>query len=134
MDNLTRFYLALSTDANKMMAFMHGDRLAQLKAANVENAEAVAALDQAQLRHLLAQKLSQQSEQWYDQATLDANAGNSDNKVSNIGLDAYAPNTDNKVSNIGLDAYAPNTDNKVSNIGLDAYAGNSDNKVSSIGL
>lgn len=88
MDNLSRFYLDMSTNASKAQKFEQAtlaQRELMLSEAGVENASDILALDADQLRKTMALSLIAETDSWEG---LDNNAGNADNKnnIGNLGL------------------------------------------------
>ncbi|XOV79412.1 MAG: hypothetical protein ACFHVJ_00265 [Aestuariibacter sp.] len=88
MDTLSRFYIDLATDANKMKAFnlaSSEEREAMLQSAGVKNAAQYVDFNKDQLRKALAKSLIADTQSWYG---LDSNTGNDDNRnnVGRLGL------------------------------------------------
>ncbi|MBT1064666.1 hypothetical protein KJY73_13830 [Bowmanella sp. Y26] len=89
MDNLSRFYLELATDASKLKAFNTGNNAAELATnrkrllteAGVQSAEQFLSMDSETLRKNLANTLIAATGDWKG---LEKTAGNEDNK-NNIG-------------------------------------------------
>lgn len=83
MDNLSRFYLQLATDTNKLHAFnlSEDNRRTMLQQAGIEQCENILAMDKESLRQMLAKKLIEQTGDWQG---LDNTSDNEDNK-NNIG-------------------------------------------------
>ncbi len=83
MDNLSRFYLEMATDANKLHAFnlSTDNRRAMLEQAGVKDIDNILTMDKESLRQMLAKALIKQTGDWQG---LDKAAGNGDNK-DNIG-------------------------------------------------
>lgn len=88
MDNLSRFYIELATNAGKLNAFNSGSNAAELAAnrrrlltdAGVEDAQQFLSMDSETLRQRMAQVLILNTNNWQG---LEKTAGNKDNK-SNI--------------------------------------------------
>ncbi|GAA0362791.1 hypothetical protein GCM10009092_29000 [Bowmanella denitrificans] len=93
MDNLSRFYLELATNASKLDAFNNGSNAAELAAnrqrllaeAGVEDADKLLCMDSESLRKNLATALISSTGNWNG---LDKTSSNDDNRnnVGNIGL------------------------------------------------
>lgn len=83
MDNLSRFYLDLATDASKLHAFnlSQTTRREMLEQAGIEACNDILAMDKESLRQMLAKKLIEQTGDWQG---LDNTSDNDDNK-NNIG-------------------------------------------------
>ena len=83
MDNLSRFYLQLATDANKLQAFnlSEDNRRTMLQQAGVKDIDNILNMDKESLRQMLAKKLIEQTGDWQG---LDKTSDNDDNK-NNIG-------------------------------------------------
>ena len=89
MDNLSRFYLELATNASKLDAFNNGSNAAELAAnrqrllaeAGVEDTKKLLAMDSETLRQSLASILISATGEWHG---LEKTAGNQDNQ-NNIG-------------------------------------------------
>ncbi|GGD51193.1 hypothetical protein [Lacimicrobium alkaliphilum] len=83
MDNLSRFYLELATDANKLHAFnlSQANRQQMLEQAGIEECHDILEMDKEALRQMLAKKLIEQTGDWKG---LDKASDNDDNK-NNIG-------------------------------------------------
>lgn len=84
MDNLSKFYLELSVDSNKLESFEnanYADRQLMLQEAGVSSAADVLAKKEDEIRKLMATHLIDATGAWHG---LENNSGNTDNK-SNIG-------------------------------------------------
>lgn len=79
MDNLSRFYLDMATDANKLHAFNSDakGRRAMLEQAGIEDIDKILSMDKESLRQTLAKALIEQTGDWQG---LECNAANDDNK------------------------------------------------------
>ncbi|WP_088330009.1 hypothetical protein [Lacimicrobium sp. SS2-24] len=83
MDNLSRFYLELATNTNKLQTFnlSEDNRRVMLEQAGVKDIDNILNMDKENLRQTLAKALIEQTGDWQG---LDNTAGNDDNK-NNIG-------------------------------------------------
>jgi hypothetical protein len=83
MDNLSRLYLQLATDANKLHAFnlSEDNRRTMLRQAGIKDIDSILAMDKESLRQMLARALIKQTGDWQG---LDKTSDNEDNK-NNIG-------------------------------------------------
>lgn len=80
MDNLSRFYIDIATNANKMSVFnlaSDAEKEKMLMAAGVENANEVLSRNEEELRKVLASALISSTGAWQG---IETNAGNSDNR------------------------------------------------------
>lgn len=78
MENLSRFYIDIATDANKMAMFNVADkeqRVKMLNEAGIENAEELVAQSENDLRQTLARHLVDTTGEWHGLETKAANAG-----------------------------------------------------------
>ena len=83
MDNLSRFYIDIATDANKMAAFNLAEkqqRVQMLNEAGVDNAEELLMQNEEGLRQILASNLIEATGAWHG---LETNAGNNGDNRSN---------------------------------------------------
>lgn len=83
MDNLSRFYIDIATDANKMSAFNSAEkalRIQMLQDAGVEGAEELLVQDEEGLRKILASSLVEATGAWHG---IETNAGNEGDNRSN---------------------------------------------------
>ena len=83
MDNLSRFYIDIATDANKMAAFnlaKKEQRQQMLNDAGVNNAEELLMQDEEGLRQILANSLIDATNAWHG---IETNAGNNGDNRSN---------------------------------------------------
>ncbi|MBN7819408.1 hypothetical protein [Bowmanella yangjiangensis] len=96
MDNLSRFYIELATDANKLNIFNTGNTAEELASnrrrllseAGVENAEQLLAMDSETLRQRMASALIASTGDWKGLENSSANSDNKDN-IGRIGLTTH---------------------------------------------
>lgn len=84
MDNLSRFYIDLATDATKAQAFFNANAVEKqqmLETAGIVDASELIYADQNNIKKMMMASLSKTTGSWQG---LDNNAGNNDNK-NNIG-------------------------------------------------
>ncbi|GGO64492.1 hypothetical protein [Bowmanella pacifica] len=97
MDNLSRFYIELATNAGKLNAFNSGSNAAELAAnrrrlladAGVEDAEQFLSMDSETLRQKMAKALILNTKDWQG---LEKTAGNKDNKSNIVVKNAHRNN------------------------------------------
>lgn len=80
MDNLSRFYIELSTNADKLTAFNCADsktKRLMLETAGVDDIEHILSQNEESLRKTLASNLISNTGQWH---SIETNAGNTDNR------------------------------------------------------
>ncbi|WP_102797171.1 hypothetical protein [Bowmanella denitrificans] len=94
MDNLSRFYLELATNASKLDAFNNGSNAAELVAnrqrllaeAGVEDADKLLTMDSESLRQSMAKTLISITGDWKG---LEKSSSNKDNKSNIVSIKKY---------------------------------------------
>lgn len=84
MDNLSRFYIDLATDAAKAQAFINANAVEKqqmLETAGIDGSSELVTADQNSIKQMMMTSLSKTTGSWQG---LDNNADNDDNK-NNIG-------------------------------------------------